>query len=457
MTQAVALAPIARQQFLDSNGNPLVGAKLFTYVAGTNTKQDTYTDSTGTVANTNPILLDSSGRAPYGVWLKEAYYKFVFAPATDTDPPTSPIFTEDNLIAVTPSLVEAETSQWIASNLTPTYLSATSFSVVGDVTTSFEVGRRVKATIAAGFVYGTILSSSYAVGVTTVTLRNDSTVLNNTLSAVAYSVLTFTNPAIPNVYNPVIFGKNLIINPIFSINQREVTGTVTLVANAVGLDRWKGGSGGCTFTFATVNGLTTVTITAGTLVQVIEDINVPHGVNTHCLSWTGTAQGRINGGSYGTSGITASITGGNNVTVEFGTGTLTAVQFEKSTFPTAFEQRFKQIELDLCMRYYERIAPYSAVAMAAGVGVMNTTTQANIPVFFKVAKRAIGNVFISASTWNVFANGILQAVASPTSINTTHKGFICIAPITTPCTINTVAILQSNTSNAAYIYCDAEL
>lgn len=48
---------------VDANGNPLVGGKLYTYVNGTTTPQTTYKDAAGTIANTNPIILDSLGSA----------------------------------------------------------------------------------------------------------------------------------------------------------------------------------------------------------------------------------------------------------------------------------------------------------------------------------------------------------------------------------------------------------
>ncbi len=61
---------------IDDNGNPLVGGELFTYIAGSNTPIPTYTDATGSVENTNPVILDSRGEAP--VWLNdEMVYKFV--------------------------------------------------------------------------------------------------------------------------------------------------------------------------------------------------------------------------------------------------------------------------------------------------------------------------------------------------------------------------------------------
>lgn len=113
---AVRLAPSARQQFLDTAGNPYVGAKLFTYLAGTSTKQATYTTSAGDVANTNPIILDASGRTPSGLWLTEgADYKFLLAPAYDTDPPASAIYTEDWIRGVNDSTTLGESMDSLAA------------------------------------------------------------------------------------------------------------------------------------------------------------------------------------------------------------------------------------------------------------------------------------------------------------------------------------------------------
>lgn len=66
-------------QFFDNNGVPLSGGFLYTYAAGTSTPQATYTSSSGSIAQANPIVLDSSGRVPSGeIWLTDAVsYKFV--------------------------------------------------------------------------------------------------------------------------------------------------------------------------------------------------------------------------------------------------------------------------------------------------------------------------------------------------------------------------------------------
>lgn len=80
---------------LDNNANPVSGGKLYTYVAGTTTPQATYSDVDLTIANTNPVVLDSAGRAT--VFLSGASYKFVLTDAND-----AAIWTQDNVQAVAP-------------------------------------------------------------------------------------------------------------------------------------------------------------------------------------------------------------------------------------------------------------------------------------------------------------------------------------------------------------------
>jgi hypothetical protein len=85
-----ALATPPKLQFLDANGAPLVGGKLYTYAAGTTTPQVTYTDFGGGTANANPVILDSRGEA--SVWLGTALYKMALYSATDVL-----IWTVDNI------------------------------------------------------------------------------------------------------------------------------------------------------------------------------------------------------------------------------------------------------------------------------------------------------------------------------------------------------------------------
>jgi hypothetical protein len=91
------VTPTPKTQFLTADGAPLVGGRVYTYEAGTTTPQATYTDSSGSTANSNPIILDSRGEA--NIWLGESVYKFKLADADDVE-----IWTVDYVAAPTTSL-----------------------------------------------------------------------------------------------------------------------------------------------------------------------------------------------------------------------------------------------------------------------------------------------------------------------------------------------------------------
>lgn len=89
--------PFVKPQFFDNSGAMAIGMKLFVYLAGTSTKTNTWVDALGVGLNTNPIILDAAGRA--SIFLAPGTYKYVLAPANDTDPPVSPIWTEPDIVA----------------------------------------------------------------------------------------------------------------------------------------------------------------------------------------------------------------------------------------------------------------------------------------------------------------------------------------------------------------------
>jgi len=82
-------------QFFDGNGAPLALGTLSYFAAGTTTSQDTYTDNAGTVPNTNPVILDGSGRLDVDVYLGPvADYKEVLMSAASAAVPPWP---DDNI------------------------------------------------------------------------------------------------------------------------------------------------------------------------------------------------------------------------------------------------------------------------------------------------------------------------------------------------------------------------
>lgn len=191
---AVRLAFNEIQQYFDTNGIPLAGGKLFTYAAGSSTKQTAYQDSGGLTPHANPIVLDSSGYLPAALWITQgSSYKLVMTRSTDTDPPVSPIWTIDNISGINDSTVTID--EWVASGLTPTYVSATSFTLAGDQTSIFHEGRRLKSTNTGGTVYSTVTNSVFGAS-TTVTVVNDSSSLDSGLSAVSVGIIRANNPSI---------------------------------------------------------------------------------------------------------------------------------------------------------------------------------------------------------------------------------------------------------------------
>jgi hypothetical protein len=93
---AGSLVVLARQSPLNG-GTTVAGAQLFVYDAGTTTKRAVYTTSALAVQHSNPVVADANGRFA-AVWINPAGgdYKTVLALPGDTDPPTSPIWTDDN-------------------------------------------------------------------------------------------------------------------------------------------------------------------------------------------------------------------------------------------------------------------------------------------------------------------------------------------------------------------------
>src|SRR3989442_721862 len=97
---------------LDANGNPLNGGKLYTYLAGTSTLQATYTDVALSVANANPIILDSAGRAT--VFLTPGTsYKFILKDSTG-----AAIWTQDNIASVPAATVNLDVTGTAGEALT---------------------------------------------------------------------------------------------------------------------------------------------------------------------------------------------------------------------------------------------------------------------------------------------------------------------------------------------------
>lgn len=186
-------------------GLPLNGGKLYSYVAGTTTPLATYPTSAdataATNANANPTVLDANGEA--NVWLTSANYKFVLKDSTDVTQ-----WTVDNVSESGVSTAASTTSEWLQYSAAPTYISATQFTVAGDQTSTFVLGRRVKTTNTAGTSYGTVTAAVFG-AVTTVTVYPTNGSLDSGLSSVSYSILSAPNTSIPKITDAAVMGTTV--------------------------------------------------------------------------------------------------------------------------------------------------------------------------------------------------------------------------------------------------------
>ena len=70
-----AILGLGKTSFTDANGAPLSLGNVYYYVPGTTTAKTTWSDSAGTVPNSNPVALDSRGQAV--VWGSGSYRQIV--------------------------------------------------------------------------------------------------------------------------------------------------------------------------------------------------------------------------------------------------------------------------------------------------------------------------------------------------------------------------------------------
>lgn len=91
------------KQVSDNAGLPLNGGKCYFYEPGTTTLKTTYTTSALSVANANPVVLDSAGRA--NIWLS-GNYRVIVKDSTDA----TTIYDEDNINPETTSTLTAITA-----------------------------------------------------------------------------------------------------------------------------------------------------------------------------------------------------------------------------------------------------------------------------------------------------------------------------------------------------------
>ena len=185
------------------------------------------------------------------------------------------------------------------------------------------------------------------------------------------------------------YGRNLIINGDFRINQRGyVSGTPTAGTFQFTLDRWFLTSAATAVTFTGNASGRILTVPSGGFAQIIEGANIKGG--NYVLNWEGTAVATVNGASR-TKGEVFTLPANTNVSVAFVSGTLSSVQLERGSVVTPFEWRSVGQELALCQRYF-----IAGITRFGGPVVSGTGYETRN--FFPVTMRASPTVTLISTT-----------------------------------------------------------
>jgi hypothetical protein len=137
------------------------------------------------------------------------------------------------------------TAEWIEygdgnGTYTPTYASATSFTIDGvDVTAIYHAGRRIKLTAATpGTIYGTVSSTSFSTNTTVNVTWDSGSLSNEAITSVYIGVLSKTNNSIPteiiataNIADGSVTFAKMAVNSIDS--DQYVNGSIDLAHMSV--------------------------------------------------------------------------------------------------------------------------------------------------------------------------------------------------------------------------------
>lgn len=442
---------------VDASGNPLVGGRLYTYVNGTTTPQTTYRDAAGTIANTNPIILDSLGSAV--IFLGTGLvYTFVMKDAND-----ALLWSQDSISgAQASSSGIAVVTVLPTSDVGPVYMpgkgifSWNGTTYVSDYSGGFGNGaysyrnlitngdfrvwqRNVSfgpVSSASGNPYTAdrwriSIAGSTIVGVTQQAAGTDFG--QGRIGAYSARVTSATGVA------PAAGDKNRFSQPIEGQNS-AVLGLGSLWGGSFTLSFWVKASIAGVYSAAFLNGGTpsfrsyvanytintannwefkTITVpidssgisnwdrTTGVGLNVVFDLGSGSGSEGALNTWLSTESTRTTGSvrPLATNGATWEV---SNVQLEFGTTS------------TPFESRPVALELELCQRYYETsydlgVTPGTVTLSGALIGTIYTPFLiSGATVQFKVVKRAAPTVAVYAP--NNFNTGAALSEYDPAGV-----------------------------------------
>lgn len=269
-----------------------------------------------------------------------------------------------------------EDPAWIDLGDTPTYIGTTSFSLVGDKTATYAVGRRIRAIGTTPFtIYGTIATSVFS-SVTTVTVTWDSGTLNATLNAVALNIVqsSIADLRLTNIFATSSSG-------VLIKNNSGVT-VLTLGAS---------GGTGATFAGAVNIGGKTSTVASATGGA---GLNVPHGT---------APTSPVNGDIWTT-------TAGTFVRINGVTQAIGALP-NGSIRDSAYAQYASNADLTTAIPYDDTIPQVTegTEILSAAITPKTTTNKVRIIANIAGAQSGSANVYLGVA---VFVNGGANAIVA---------------------------------------------
>ncbi len=441
------IAPVFKFQFLDGNGNPLTAGKLYTYFNGTTVPRTTYTTAAETTPNTNPIILDSAGRADIFLTAGVAY-KFVLANAGNVTQYTVDNITSagtmstqnSNFVTITGGTISGVTITGpITGDVTGNLTGNVTGNLTGNVTGGAIVGESYNGGQLAGLrnkiINGSMIvnqrgSSALTTGTGTATFFNSTRMLDRwtyiAASAAVFSVTQSTDvpAATPNLYysqrlTVTTADATIGISETFAAAQIiEGFSARNLVGRTFTISFWVKSSVVGTYCLSLYNGnwpstdesyVATYAITAPNTWEY-KTITIINGLPTTGAYWDWTSGAGLTvawtlfaGTNWQTAspGVWTSDWGLADISQVNAAATLgnifalTGVQVEVGTVATPFEHRPFGMELALCQRYYEKSFPYAtapAQNVGSKLGAPAATGQVlnqafSTPVRFAVTKR----------------------------------------------------------------------
>lgn len=211
-------------------------------------------------------------------------------------------------------------------------------------------------------------------------------------------------------------GKNMLRNCGIPINQRNFAGGA-LALGVFGYDRWKGGNGGCNIVINS-SGVWTLNGPVQQVVQAPQNAwgkpvtfsaESPSGPISVYMSG---AVGTIPAGA-GRQSVTLTANGSGNMLVDISTAsstTFSQLQMERGEKATAFEVRDIDLELLLCMQFFETLR------IGGTCGAISAQNQVlGFHINWKVPKRGSPSVALVAGSESVTAFPLGLAALTETS------------------------------------------